>query len=275
MPFSFTSLRLPALALAGLGLLYLSVLGLLWLAQERLLFHPEPLPRQQPLAITPDAQEMTVPVPGAELSVLRLRLPDPQGVVFFLHGNGGNLASWFVNTEFYRQANLDLVMLDYRGYGKSSGRIQSEAQLQADVAAVWQLVAPLYQGRRTIVYGRSLGTGLAAALAAQVQPDLTILVSPYRSMAALAREHYPWVPGPVLRYPLRTDQAIARIQRPVLLVHGAQDTLIPPAHSQALLALAPQARLALVPGAGHGDLQDVAAYRDLVADALAQATAAR
>ncbi|MEI2518161.1 alpha/beta hydrolase, partial [Acinetobacter baumannii] len=86
-------------------------------------------------------QEHFVDVPGARLSVLQLRLPAPRGVVFFLHGNGDNLQTWLVNTDFYRWAGFDLVMMDYRGYGKSTGRIESEAQLHADVEAVWRSVA--------------------------------------------------------------------------------------------------------------------------------------
>lgn len=264
--------RAPARLAFGLLLaataLYGAALAALWLGQERLLFHPVALDPARPLATEPDVHERRVEVPGAQLSVLELRLPDPKGVVFFLHGNGGNLASWFVNTNFYRQANYDLVMLDYRGYGKSSGRIESEAQLHADVQAVWALVAPRYRGKRVVLYGRSLGSGLAAALATRVQPDLTMLVSPYLSMAALAGEHYPWVPAAVLRYPLRSDERLAQVHTPVLLLHGEQDTLIPPAHSRALQALAPAARLVLVPGAGHGDVQDFDSYRQVVRAAL-------
>ena len=260
--------RLLAGAALGAVLLYAATLLAVWLGQERLLFHPQPLPAAQALATQPDLHESHVDVPGARLSVLELRLPNPKGVVFFLHGNGGNLASWFVNTGLYHEANFDLVMLDYRGYGKSTGHIESEAQLHADVQAVWQQVAPRYQGKRVVIYGRSLGTGLAASLAAQVQPDLTLLVSPYSSMAALARQHYAWVPSAVLRYPLRTDEALLRIGHPVLLLHGDQDTLIPPAHSRALLALTHQARLGLVRGAGHGDMQDFPSYRNAVLNAL-------
>jgi len=240
----------------------------LWFGQERLLFHPVPLPPDTVLATAPDVQERVVEVPGARLSVLELRHPEPRGVVFFLHGNGGNLREWFVNLDVYRRTQVDLVMFDYRGYGKSSGRIASEEELHADVYAVWQAVAERYRGRPVVVYGRSLGTALAATLAARIEPALTILVSPYRSIAALAREHYPWVPGAVLRYPLRTDLVLATLRTPVLLVHGDRDTLIPPAHSQALRALVPQARLVEVEGAGHNDLHTFDAYRRTMAAAL-------
>lgn len=88
-----------------------ALLALLW-SQERLLFHPIALDPARTLAAEPDVHERTVDVPGARLSMLELRLPDPKGVVFFLHGNAGNLESWFVNTAVYRQANFDLVMVD-------------------------------------------------------------------------------------------------------------------------------------------------------------------
>lgn len=248
--------------------IYAAALALIWFGQERLLFQPTPLDLAQPLAREPDVHERFIDVPGARLSLLELRLPEPKGVVFFLHGNAGNLENWFVNADFYRRANFDLVMPDYRGYGKSSGRIASEAQLHDDVRTVWQQVAPRYAGKRVVFFGRSLGTGLAAALAAQSPPDLTMLVSPYESMLALARTHYPWVPGALLRYPLRTDEQIGRIRGPLMLLHGEQDTLIPPEHSEALRRRAPQARLVLVPGGAHNDLQLFDSYLDAVSAAL-------
>lgn len=259
-----SSTLLVALALYG------AVLALLWWGQERLLFHPTVLPAEHRFELPADAHEAWVEVPGARLHALHLQLPQPDGVVFFLHGNAGSLQTWFVNTGLYRRANMDLFMLDYRGFGKSSGRIESQAQLEADVRAAWAQVAPRYAGKTRMIYGRSLGTGLAAELAAEVQPELTVLVSPYRSMAALAAEKYPWVPGAVLRYPLRTDLALPRVKGPVLLVHGGRDTLIPPSHSEALRALAPQTELLLVAQAAHNDIHDFTAYLEGLSAFLAR-----
>lgn len=258
---ALTLVLLPALAWAA-------GTALLWWRQEGLLFHPQPLPADARLATEPDVHEAVVEVPGARLSVLELRLAAPRGVVFFLHGNAGNLQSWFTDTDVYRRAGYDLVMPDYRGYGKSTGRIDSEAQLHADVMAVWRHVAPRYAGKRVVIVGRSLGTGLAAELAATVQPDLTVLVSPFASIAGLARDYYPWLPPQVVRYPLRTDRAVTRIRGPLLLVHGERDDIIPFAESIKLQALVPQAKLVRVAGGGHNDLQDLPAYREALADAL-------
>jgi hypothetical protein len=247
---------------------YLLVLALLWFAQERLIFMPEPLPHAHRFDFGPDVHETWVDVPGARLNALHLKLPASDGVVFYLHGNAGNLQGWFSNTGLFRRANLDLFMLDYRGYGKSSGRIENQQQLLADVRAAWAQLAPQYAGRRRVFFGRSLGSALAATLAAEVQPELTVLVSPYESLGALAAQHYPWVPRLLLRYPLDTAAALARVKGPVLLVHGEQDEVIDAAHSERLRARSPQARLLKVAGAGHNDLQLFDAYQDGLAAAL-------
>jgi uncharacterized protein len=261
--------RFAAWLLAG----YALVLGALYWRQEVLLFRPHKLAADHVFKLPADVHESWIEVDGGRLNALHLKLPEPRGIVYFLHGNGGSLQSWFVNLDFYRRLNLDLYMIDYRGYGKSPGQIGSEAQLMADVRAAWQAVAPAYAGKPRVFFGRSLGTGPAAMLAAELQPDLTILVSPYFSMQRLAAEHYPWVPGPVLRYPLRTDLALPRIQGPVLLVHGEDDTLIPAAHSADLLPLAHRGTRAAIAGAGHNDLQRVPAYSEALTAALSAALA--
>lgn len=257
------------LLLALAALLWAAAVTALWWGQEKLLFRPAVLRPDFAFKLPPDAQETWVDVPGARLNALHLKLPRPDGVVFYLHGNGGSLNSWFINPEFYRALNLDLFMVDYRGYGKSSGHVESEAQLLGDARAAWQHIAAGYEGKRRVFLGRSLGTGLATQLAAEFQPELTLLVSPYESMVQLTAEHYPFVPAAVLRYPLRSDLAMPRIRGPVLLVHGGHDTLIPPAHSERLRALAPRASVLLVPEAEHGDIHQFEGYLSGVRQALA------
>lgn len=267
------ALRMAAVLIALVLLAAIGALALLWTNQEKLLFHPEPLPADFKLANDADIHELTVDVPGAKLSVLQLRLPNPKGVVFYLHGNAGNLAGWFTNAQFYRDANYDLVMTDYRGYGKSSGRIDSEAQLVDDVAAVWKQVAPRYAGRKVVIYGRSLGTALAAQLSSQLSAqghpaDLTVLATPYSSVRELASEVYPLVPAFLLRYPLETAQRARGITGRILLYHGDHDALIPLRHSERIAAALPNAKLVTIPGAGHNDIHEFPAYREHFVQAL-------
>ncbi|HMA09064.1 MAG TPA: alpha/beta fold hydrolase [Ramlibacter sp.] len=267
--YTLFSLGLVAVA----GAVYTAAIGWLWFRQERLLFEPTPLPADLPLVDEPDVHERWIEVPGARLSTAQLRLPQPRGVVFFLHGNSGNLRDCLVDLDAFRQANFDVVMFDYRGYGKSSGCIASEKQLRADVRTVWAAFAQRYEGMRVVIAGQSLGTALAAGLAAELcaagqGPDLTVLVSPYSSARALASELYPWVPRQVLRYPLHTAEHAARLSGPLMLIHGDKDELIGIHHSHALRTAAPAARLFSVEGAGHNDLHKFPSFREALHGAL-------
>jgi pimeloyl-ACP methyl ester carboxylesterase len=266
---------LPLVAVPAVGAaLYGAALAWLWFRQERLLFEPAPLPADEALFPDGDVREFMVDVPGARLSVAQLKLPDPRGVVFYLHGNSGNLRKWFVGLDTFRELNFDVVMMDYRGYGKSSGRIESELQLHADVRAVWNAIAQQYEGKRLVISGQSLGTGLAAHLCAELcsagfPPDLLLLISAYSSMRAVADQHYPWVPSAVLRYPLQTVDHAGKLNCPVMLVHGDKDDLIPHHHSEAIRKVLPQCQLFLLEGAGHSDVHEHPSFRQHVSSALA------
>lgn len=280
-------LKIALASICGLALLvYCAAMGWLWFAQEKLIFMPTALPPSAVLSQRDDVREVVVSVPGgtnapgapnapgAQLSVLQLKLPSPKGVVFFLHGNSGNAVTWLIDPDFYRRANFDVVMMDYRGYGKSTSAITSEAQLRQDVRAVWDHFVPQYQNKKWLLLGRSLGTSLAAGLSVELAragraPNATILVSPYESFAALAALHYPLVPQALLRYPMHTDQWVAQMQSPLLILHGDQDTLIPLQHSQALAKLAPQSKLQIIAGAGHNDLQKFSSYTQAIEDVMA------
>lgn len=260
-------------ALLALAAVYAAAIGWLWFWQERLLFEPDPLAPDQPICSDADVHETFIAVAGARLSAAQLRLPEPRGVVFFLHGNSGNLKKWLVDLDAFRELNFDVVMFDYRGFGKSSGQIESEQQLRADVRAVWAEFADRYQGKRVVVSGQSLGTGLAAGLSAELcaagkAPDLTLMVSAYSSMQALADELYPWVPRRILRYPLATLEHACRLTGKLMLIHGDKDELIGLHHSEALRKAAPQAQLLCVEGAGHSDLHQFPSFRKAVASAL-------
>ena len=258
------------LALAALA--YAAVLGALYFKQERLIFPGRPLAADFQFRFDQKFEEVRIPVPGATLDALHFMQDQPRGLVFFLHGNAGNLQTWTTGIEFYRRVNYDLFILDYRGYGKSTGAIESEAQLDADVRAAWDAIAARYRGKPIVIYGRSLGTGLAAKLAATVNAQLLVLVSPYTSLVAAAKDEYPFAPEWLLKYPLRTDEVIGSVKMPIVLLHGSEDRRIPLAHSQRLAALAhPPAELIVVEGAGHNDIHRFPGYLDALAARLVAA----
>jgi len=270
---TFPPLRPAALVLATVAAIaavgYAALLAVLYFAQERLIFPATPLPAEYRFAYDQRFTEVQVPVAGATLSALHFTQDHPRGLVFFLHGNGGNLVDWTTGVDFYRRVNYDLFILDYRGYGKSTGRIESEAQLNADVRAAWDAIAPRYRGKPIVIYGRSLGTGLAVALAREVDAQLLVLVTPYTSLADAAQRAYPVAPAFLLKYPLRTDRAIGDVRAPVLFLHGTRDTLIPPADSEKLRTLVrSKSELVMIEGAGHQDIHQFRAYQDSLAARL-------
>jgi len=252
---------------AGAAVGYAIIAALVYFKQETLIFRPSPLPASHQFAI-PGVEEITIPVDGARLSALHLKLPNPRGVVFFLHGNAGNLQTWMTNVDFYRRVNYDLFMLDYRGFGKSTGTIESEQQLHEDVKTAWNGIAQHYAGKKIVVYGRSLGTGLATRLASEIQPDLTVLVSPYFSLKAMADEIYPWLPGFINRYPMTSDQWLSAVKRRVVIAHGDRDTLIPISHGERLKKLRQATELMVITGAGHNDIHKFPSYLDGLAEQL-------
>jgi uncharacterized protein len=261
-------------SLAGSALLvWTALITALWWGQETLLFEPKVLASNLSID-APDVTEDWVDVPGARLHAIQFRQPmvngvrHTKGLIFYLHGNVGNVATWFVDSGFWRDSGYDLYMMDYRGFGKSTGRIESEAQLHADVQTAWERIAPAYAGLKTVIFGRSLGTGLAVQLAATVQPDLLILVSPYSSMTAVMNVHYPWAPDAILRYPLASDRYIQQIRHATLIFHGLRDTVIPVAQAEALQERAHRAELILLPNVGHGDVQEDATYRNTLLERL-------
>lgn len=241
----------------------------IWQKQEALLFHPDPLATDYTFNI-PYTHEVYLDAPGAKIHALHLKLPTEQsrGVVLFFHGNAENLKEWFTNPDFWINSGYDVLMMDYRGYGKSTGSIESEDQLHQDAMLAWNYIKEQYAGKNKVIYGRSLGTALAAKLATQVSSDLVVLVSPYTSMKDMANQYYSWVPGFVLRYPLENNKYIKQITTPILLLHGNNDQLINMKHSQELATLNSRARFIEIPDAGHGDIHNFSLYIKTLHNAL-------
>jgi pimeloyl-ACP methyl ester carboxylesterase len=259
-----------ALILAALVVLgYAGALGTLYLTQERLVLPGTILAADFRFQFDQPFEEVWIPVQGASLQALHFKQANPRGVVFFLHGNVGNMCTRTTGVDFYRRLNYDLSIVDYRGYGKSTGRIESESQLYADTRAAYDAMAPFYRDKPIVNYGRSLGTALAAALARDVQPQLLVLVSAFTSLSAAAAQAYPWAPGWILKYPLHTDRILGDVKSPILLIHGSDDKRIPLADSERLKALArsPVEPL-VVPGAGHNGIDKCPVYLDGLAARL-------
>jgi uncharacterized protein len=248
-------------------LLYCGVVAAFYVGQEKIIFRPSPLPATHQFNL-PDTTEITIPVEGATLSALHFKPADAKGVIFFLHGNGGNLASWLKSVDFYQRNKFDVFMIDYRGYGKSTGQIESEEQLHRDVMTAWKMIAPQYEGKKRVIFGRSLGTTLAAKLATEVSADWTVLVSPFYSLNSLRGELYPFLPGALMRYQFPTNEWLPKVKNPITILHGDRDALIDFSHAERLKASAPSIELIKIEGGTHLNLHHLPQYVDALSSRL-------
>jgi len=238
--------------------------------QEKIIFPASRLSKDHEFINVPYLNEKSLVVDGAVLNALHYEQPESRGLIFFLHGNAGNLDTWVPDVDFYHRENYDLFMLDYRGYGKSSGRIKSQAQLESDVRFAWDSITRNYTSRNLpiVIYGRSLGTYLATKLATEVDYDTLVLVSPYTSMKAMAKLKFPFFPNRLIRYPLATDEIIAQIETPILILHGSNDSLIPAVHSRILASKNKNATLQIIPNATHADIHGFQSYKQALSNVL-------
>lgn len=231
---------------------YVALCLLIYTQQERLLFYPTKLSADFRYTFSSPFTEVMLPVEGALINVVHFTRPKAKGVILYLHGNGDMIARLEGVARLFLNLGYDVVIPDYRGYGKSTGAITNEQALHADMAAVYRYVAEHYPEKQITLYGQSMGSGFAAKLATQHQPARLILESPYYSMRDMAALHFPWIPRFLLKYQLRTDQWIAEIACPVYLIHGTVDTVIPYQASERLYPLIRHEKVLLpVVGGGH------------------------
>jgi fermentation-respiration switch protein FrsA (DUF1100 family) len=192
------------------------------------------------------------------------------GHALLCHGNAGNVADRVPHAALLAAARLDVLLFDYRGYGRSSGR-PSEAGSYRDARAAHRalLEQPGVDPSRVLYIGESLGGAIALALALERPPAGLILQSTFTSVRDLARLHYPFVPERLVPDAYPSLARISALPSPLLILHGDRDELVPLSHGERLFDAAPEPkRLHVVARAGHNDLvtRMGARYGTLIAD---------
>lgn len=248
--------------------------------QEAILFHPESLPEEHAFALSVPFEEVYLEASdGVRLHALHARAPGgvSRGVVLHFHGNAENADDLGPRIEDFAAAGFDVVAPDYRGFGKSGGRIRGERRFIADAELWADYVAERYPDAPVVVSGYSIGTGPAVQVAAELRTDLLILEAPFTSLLDLARDKTPFLPNALLlKYPLRSERHIGEVHAPILVFHGTEDSLIPPTHGRRLATTAgPTATFVPVEGAGHNDVGASDTYERLVAEHLASLSSQR
>jgi fermentation-respiration switch protein FrsA (DUF1100 family) len=248
------------IVVAAIG--YLGGLVVLFFEQRSLIFPIPQAVRTAPAAAGfPEAEEHILTTDDGE-KVIVWHVPAKPGhaVVLYFHGNGDFLAGLFGRFREIIADGTGIVALSYRGYAGSSGH-PSEQGLLRDAAAAYAFTSARYSADRIVFWGFSLGTGVAVALAAGQPVGRLILEAPYTSLADVAASRFPIFPVRlVMKDPFHSDERIARVTAPLLIMHGARDATIPIVFGERLFALARDPKqLVRFPEGGHNDLDDYGA----------------
>ncbi len=248
------------------------LVALMYVVQRSLMYFPERRHTSPAAAGLPEAQEIALDTEDGE-SVIVWHVPPRGGkpVVLYFHGNGGALRYRAARFRALIAEGNGLVALSYRGYGGSTGS-PTEAGLIADAEAAYAFAIARYSTTRIVLWGESLGSGVAVALGASHRVGRIVLEASFTSAADVAAAHgYQFLPVRLLmKDQFRSDLRIARVTAPLLFLHGGRDWVVPIALGEGLYALANEPkRFVRFSDAGHEDL-DLYGAQNAVRAFLAQ-----
>jgi fermentation-respiration switch protein FrsA (DUF1100 family) len=249
---------------------YGGLVTLMYVFQRAMMYFPDPARTPPAAAGLPQAEEVVLTASdGEKLIAWHVAPRGNKPAVLYFHGNGGALN---LRAARFRQVTADgtgLVALSYRGYGGSTGR-PSEQGLIRDAQTAYEFATARYQPKRVVLWGESLGTAVAVALAATHEVGGLILEAPFTSAADVGAAAYPFVPVRwLIKDSFRSDLRIAKVKAPILVMHGLRDRVVPIRFGERLFKLAnePKRMVRLADG-GHDDLDGYGAF-DAVRDFLA------
>lgn len=242
----------------------------LYFVQDKFIFKPEKLPADFEFQYDAPFEELFFDIEkGVRINGLHFYVKEPLGLILYFHGNSRSIKGWAKYAKDFYRYQYDVVLVDYRGFGKSTGK-RSEAKMLSDMQFVYSRLAEQYPEHHILVYGRSLGSGFAAKVASENKPRYLILDAPYYNFEKVAERFLPFLPVKyVLRYRLRTNKWIKRVNCHTYIIHGTKDRLIPIRHSERLQQLNPnKITLIRITGGGHNNLTSFPEYHNFIRDIL-------
>ena len=249
---------------------YLAIALIFYFLQDYFFFRPEILPKHFEYKYPFPFEEVNFDMEdGGKINGLHFKVPNSRGVIFYLKGNSKSIKGWGKFAKDFVSKGYDFFMIDYRGFGKSSGR-RTETTLFNDAQTVYKWLQEHYEEEEIVLYGRSMGSGIAARITSWNNPKLLILDSPYYSFLYQVKRFGFILPLSILlKYQIRTDQFMKKITCPVFIIHGDRDRLIPDNQSKKLVNVDPKKiTLHTIYKAGHNNLPDFPEYHEVLYEVL-------
>jgi len=224
-----------------LALLYVVICVFYYLIQERLIFVRVRLRQNYRFKFKGQFEELWFDrSDGARIhGVLFSAQGQTKGVILYFHGNSGSLRRWGKQARKLTNYGYDVLVMDYRGYGKSRGKL-SERAVHEDARCAYDHLLKSHAPKNIVIYGRSLGSGPATRLAASVTAKVLILETPFANLYDVARHYSALLPYRLLlRYPFRNDLYISGVSCPIYIFHGKKDMVVPYNSALKLYSLIP------------------------------------
>lgn len=247
---------------------YLFLLGGLYFFQESFLFLPSHLEQGYKYNFTNPVEEFNLESEGVMLNGLHFKVDNPKGVILYFHGNAGDLSRWGEIVQPLLKFKYDIVVMDYRGFGKNGGEF-SESSMHADAQVFYNYVRKQYAEGEIVLYGRSLGTTFASWLAANNQPSKLVLETPFYSIASVAQNRFPIFPVDLLlKYRFETHKVIPQVKCSTLILLSGEDMVVGIENGHRLAEEFPKARTVTIKEAGHNNQSQYDLYWTSLADFL-------
>jgi len=262
--------KLKKILILVLGL-YIMIGTSLYFIQEKFLFRPTVLSQDYKFNFSHDFEELFFKTDDhAVINALHFKVENPKGVILYFHGNAGDLSRWGIITEYFVEKDYDVLVMDYRTYGKSTG-ILSEQALYSDAQFCFNYIKNNYSEKDITVYGRSLGTGIATYIASENNFKQLILETPYYNIKDVATHRFPMFPIKyLLNYKLSSNLFIKNVKCPISIIHGTDDNVVPFNSGKKLfeVSIKDKTSFTKVEGGNHNNLIEFESYHDFIKKTL-------
>ncbi len=246
--------------------IYVLVFIGIYFLQEKMIFMPESLPQDYSYNFPENFEEINLKTDdGAKLNALHFKVENPKGVVLYFHGNAGKLSSWGIVVQKFVDLQYDVLVMDFRTYGKSTGKL-SQSALYSDAQLFYNYLLKSYSEEQITVYGRSLGTTFATYVAAKNHPKQLILEAPFYSLDDVAKHRFPMYPVSwFLKYHFPTYQYLKKVSCPITIFHGTDDLVVNYRNSKKLSKIKTKGKLTFItiPGGTHHNLVNIERYQEV------------
>ena len=233
--------------------------------QRSFILHPKKLDKSFTYNFPFDFEELNFPTEEGEINVIHAfsGAEKSKGVILYFHGNADNLERWGAYSSDFTERGYDVLMMDYRGFGKSDGKA-TEANMYEDGAMLYDYLKEKYNDQEIIIYGRSIGSGIATQLATRNKVKALFLEAPFHSIEDVVKQKYPFV---LLLFKLQFEfpnhSNIQSLDVPIHIFHGTKDKVVPYESAEKLKAFLKDTDTFLtIDGAGHKNIADFESYQE-------------